>query len=208
MEKNKAQIVEAILFSSPQSISPHQLLDLVEMENARDVRNIVEQLNRQYHESGRVFRIREVAGGFQMRTEPEFRPWIQKLEPVKPIKLSLPILETLAIVAYKQPVTRTRIEFIRGVDSSHTLKVLLLRKLIRVVGKEQTSGRPILYGTTQFFLEVFGLNKISNLPSLAELDMDRDAGKTDPPGIDNEKLEKLRSLAEQTELPNLSGPTH
>ena len=125
MEKNKAQIVEAILFSSPQSIPPRQLLELLGMENAREVRNLVAQLNRDYHESGRVFRIREVAGGFQMRTEPEFRPWIQKLEPVKPVKLSLPILETLAIVAYKQPVTRTRIEFVRGVDSSHTLKVLL-----------------------------------------------------------------------------------
>ena len=208
MEKNKAQIVEAILFSSPQSIPPRQLLELLGMENAREVRNLVAQLNRDYHESGRVFRIREVAGGFQMRTEPEFRPWIQKLEPVKPVKLSLPILETLAIVAYKQPVTRTRIEFVRGVDSSHTLKVLLMRKLIRVVGKEQTAGRPILYGTTDFFLEIFGLNKLSNLPSLAELDMDQDDGKTDPPRAENEKMEKLRSLTEQVELPNLSGATH
>lgn len=208
MEKNKAQIVEAILFSSPQSITPRQLFELVGMENAREVRKVVEQLNREYHESGRVFRIREVAGGFQMRTEPEFRPWIQKLEPVKPVKLSLPILETLAIVAYKQPVTRTRIEFIRGVDSSHTLKVLLVRKLIRVVGKEQTAGRPILYGTTDFFLEIFGLNKIGNLPSLAELDMDQEAGKTDQPRAGKEKPEKLRSLTEQAELPNLSGTTY
>jgi len=77
-----------------------------------------------------------------------------------------------------------------------------------VVGKEPTPGRPILYGTTSLFLEVFGLNKISNLPSLAELDMDQDAGKTDPPAGENEKLEKLRSLAEQAELPNLSGTTN
>ena len=208
MEKNSAQIVEAILFSSPQSISQKQLLELVGMENFRDLRNIIEQLNQQYQKTGRVFRIQEVAGGFQMRTEPQFRPWIQKLEPIKPIKLSLPTIETLAIVAYKQPITRANIEFIRGVDCSHTLKVLLQRKLIRVVAKEQVPGRPILYGTTKFFLEVFGLRKISNLPSLTELDMDQDAEKTDQITTENEELEESRSLAEQPELPNMPRTTN
>ena len=208
MEKNLAQIVEAILFASPQSISPKQLLELVGMENIRDAREIIENLNQQYDLTGRVFRIREVAGGFQMRTEPQFRPWIQKLEPIKPIKLSLPTMETLAIVAYKQPITRANIEFIRGVDSSHTLKVLLQRKLIRVAGKEKVPGRPILYGTTNFFLEVFGLKNISNLPSLTELDMNQDAEKTVQATGENQELAESPSLAEQPELPNMPVTTN
>ena len=180
MEKNLAQIVEAILFASPQSISPKQLLELVGMENIRDAREIIENLNQQYDLTGRVFRIREVAGGFQMRTEPQFRPWIQKLEPIKPIKLSLPTMETLAIVAYRQPITRANIEFIRGVDSSHTLKVLLQRKLIRVAGKEKVPGRPILYGTTNFFLEVFGLNKYQQPPQPDRIGYESRCGENSP----------------------------
>lgn len=203
MEKETEQIVEAILFSSPQSVSLRQLSEWVALESSRSLKKIIENLNEQYRLSGRVFRIQEVAGGFQMRTEPKFRPWIQKLDPIKPIKLSLPTMETLAIVAYKQPITRANVEFIRGVDASHTLRTLLQRKLIRVVGKEPIPGRPILYGTTHFFLEVFGLKNISNLPSLTELDMDKKAEGTPQNQEAIEDSEAPHHLAEQPELPNM-----
>lgn len=204
MKKELEQIVEAILFSSPQSVSLRQLSALADTENFRDLKKVIENLNQQYAISGRVFRIQEVAGGFQMRTEPQFRPWIQKLEPIKPIKLSLPTIETLAIVAYKQPITRTNVEFIRGVDASYTLRTLLQRKLIQVVGKEPLPGRPILYGTTQFFLEVFGLKNINNLPSLTELDMDKEAEETTQHiTAVQDSSETYPSLAEQPELPNM-----
>ena len=206
MEKETEQIVEAILFSSPQSVSLRQLAEWVALENSRMLKKIIENLNEQYRLSGRVFRIQEVAGGLQMRTEPQFRPWIQKLDPIKPIKLSLPTLETLAIVAYKQPITRANVEFIRGVDASYTLRTLLQRKLIRVVGKEPVPGRPILYGTTRFFLEVFGLKSINSLPSLAELDLDKKAEDTIQNGEAVAESQETPPLAAQPELPHM--PTH
>ena len=202
--KEPEQIIEAILFSSPQSISLKQMSELMGTENSRDLKKLIQNLNKQYDVSGRVFRIQEVAGGFQMRTEPKFRPWIKKLEPIKPIKLSLPTIETLAIVAYKQPITRANLEFIRGVDSSYTLRTLLQRKLIRIVGKEPVPGRPILYGTTQFFLEVFGLKNLNNLPSLAELDM---VEETEEEKVDTEEdpesPDHSKHTAEQPEFPNM-----
>lgn len=202
--KELEQIIEAILFSSSHAISFKQLSVLIDIEGSRELRKLVQNLNKQYTDSGRVFRIQEVAGGFQMRTEPKFRPWIKRLEPIKPIKLSLPTIETLAIVAYKQPITRANVEFIRGVDSSYTLRNLLQRKLIRVVGKEPVPGRPILYGTTKFFLEVFGLKNINNLPSLEELDMVKEPeAEMTAVELDQEADELLKSSAEQPELPNM-----
>ena len=202
--KEIEQIIEAILFSSSQAISFKQLSALIEIEGSRELRKLVQNLNQQYTVSGRVFRIQEVAGGFQMRTEAQFRPWIKRLEPIKPIKLSLPTIETLAIVAYKQPITRANVEFIRGVDSTYTIRNLLQRKLIKVVGKEPVPGRPILYGTTKFFLEVFGLKNINNLPSLEELDMVQEPeAEMTPVEPDQEAADLLKSSAEQPELPNM-----
>ncbi len=201
--KELEQIIEAILFSSPQAIALKQMSVLMEIEDARDLRKLIENLNKQYEQSGRVFRIQEVAGGFQMRTESKFRPWIKKLEPIKPIKLSLPTIETLAIVAYKQPITRANLEFIRGVDSSYTLRILLQRKLIRIVGKEPVPGRPILYGTTKFFLEVFGLKNINNLPSLVELDMVKNSEEEVVAEEDLEFSDLSKQTAEQPEFPNM-----
>lgn len=167
------QILEAVLFSSPQVLTIRQLCDATETDDSRHLRKIIKKLNSDYRRTGRVFQIKELGGGFQMRTDSSFRPWIQKLEPIKPIKLTLPTIETLAIVAYKQPITRSAVEFIRGVDSSYTLRTLMQRKLIKVVGKEAVPGRPILYGTTRTFLEVFGLKNLNNLPSLSDLDMEK-----------------------------------
>lgn len=193
-EKEIEQIIEAILFSSPQVVSFKQLFELTKVQGTRELRNYIDSLNQQYEMTGRVFRIHEIGSGLQMRTEPEFRIWIQKLEPIKPIKLTLPTLETLSIIAYKQPITRASIEFIRGVDSSYTLRTLLQRKLIKIAGKEAMPGRPILYGTSQTFLEVFGLKNLTYLPDLKELDMEEDEK-----GAVNE-LEQVDNLEKITEL--------
>ncbi len=198
-EKELGQIVEAVLFCAPQPLTLQQLGEALDYSEIRNLRRIIAELNKEYEMSGRVFRVQEVARGFQFRTDPQFRPWIQKLEPIKPIKLTPPTIETLAIIAYKQPITRASIEFIRGVDSSYTLKTLLQKKLIKVVGKEAVPGRPILYGTSKKFLEVFGLKDIKNLPNLSELDMD----KEDAAGQPIAKTEQL-SLLPETEEPNAS----
>jgi len=164
--------LEALLFTASRPLTLKQLAAILPDAGASDLRRAVEALNQVYASSERVFRIEQVAGGMQMRTIAEYRSWVQKLEEVKTIKLSMPVLETLAIVAYKQPITRASVEFIRGVDSSHTLRTLMQRRLIRIVGREMLPGRPSLYGTTRTFLEVFGLSHLKHLPNLQELGMD------------------------------------
>ena len=168
------QALEALLFSSSTPLSPKLLSEWLPETTPARVRDAAVRLNRFYEESSRAFRLEQVADGLQLRTLPELRPWVQKLETVKTIRLSMPMMETLAIVAYKQPVTRASGEFIRGVDCSHILRTLLQRKLVRVIGRELLPGRPSLYGTSKTFLEVFGLTHLKNLPLLAELDLDKD----------------------------------
>lgn len=180
-DKELAKVIEAVLFTSSRSLTIKQLVEMVEDTLPSQIREVVNQLNKSYERTGRVFRIEQVGGGLQMRTLPEYRQWIQKLETVKTIKLSLATMETLSIVAYKQPITRSQIEFIRGVDSSYTLRALLQKRLVKVVGKEAVPGRPSLYGTTKTFLEVFGLKDLKNLPTLAELDMDKVQGQLELP---------------------------
>src|SRR5262245_58676526 len=114
-------------------------------------------------------RLVEVAGGYQFRTAPEHAEWVRRLFQQKPWRLTRPTLETLAIIAYKQPITRAEIEAIRGVDVDSVLASLLSRKLIRIVGRKDVIGRPLLYGTTRQFLEVFGLRDLNGLPALGEL---------------------------------------
>ncbi len=164
--------LEAVLFSASHPLSVRQLSVLLPETSPADLRGASKRLNAVYEETGRAFRIETVAEGLQMRTLPEHRGWVQKLDSIKTIKLSMALLETLAIVAYKQPITRAGVEFVRGVDSSHTLRTLLQRRLIRIVGKEMLPGRPSLYGTTKTFLEVFGLSQLKHLPDLAEFGLE------------------------------------
>jgi segregation and condensation protein B len=135
------------------------------------VGELIDGLNAEYERTNRTFRIVPVAGGFQMRTLPLYRTWIQKAEPMKPVRLTQPALEILAIVAYRQPVTRATVEHLRGVDCSHGLRTLLERRLIRIAGKDNAPGRPILYGTTREFLSLFNLSDLRELPTLEEFDL-------------------------------------
>ncbi len=161
------QIVENLLFITDRPLKPSRIAEVVETVNAKRVLEIIQELTREYEDTGRAIRILEIGGGYQMCTKPEYGRWVRRLYNEKmTTRLSNAALETLAIVAYKQPVTRAEMEMIRGVDVAAPLEKLLERGLVRVLGKRDTIGRPMVYGTTDEFLRLFGLNKISELPDL------------------------------------------
>jgi len=161
------QIIENLLFITDRPLKPTRIAEVVEHISAKRVLEIIQELSREYVDSGRAIRILEIGGGYQMCTKPEYGRWVRRLYNEKMItRLSNAALETLAIVAYKQPVTRAEMEMIRGVDVAAPLEKLLERGLVRVLGKRDTIGHPMVYGTTDEFLRVFGLNKISELPDL------------------------------------------
>ncbi len=161
------KIIETLLFITDRPVKPGRLADVVETVDAKRVLEIIRELTREYAEQGRAVQIVEIGGGYQMATKPEYGRWVRRLYNEKmTTKLSNAALETLAIVAYKQPITRAEMEAIRGVDVAGPLERLLERGLVRVVGKKDTIGRPMVYGTTEEFLRMFGLNKVSELPDL------------------------------------------
>lgn len=168
--QERCRILEALLLSSSEPVTPARLGRIVPESSAREVREDIEALNECYAADGRGFRIEEVGGGYQFRTLPELAEFVQQLEPVPPLRMSRAGLETLAIIAYKQPVTRAEIEHVRGVDAGPLLRGLLERRLVRIAGHREVPGRPILYATTPRFLEVFGLAGLSDLPTLREIE--------------------------------------
>ena len=163
-------IVECLLFTTHEPLSAKKIGGLLDNVPTRDVRRMILSLREEYDSQARGFQIVEVAGGFQMATRPQFAPYILKLNRHKRKNpLSIPALETLAIIAYKQPLTRAEIEAIRGVDSSGVLHNLLELSLIKIAGRKEVVGHPPLYGTTEDFLKVFGLRQIADLPSIREI---------------------------------------
>jgi len=161
-------VVEALLFVSDKPVSIDVLKDVIKDVDPTEIRAIIEDLNAGYASSGRSFSIKEIAGGFQMLTDPVYSKWIAALYKRPPDRLTGPSLETLAIIAYKQPLTRSDIEAIRGVNVDGVLGTLEERGLIRTRGRLEAPGRPILYGTTTEFLQHFGLKSIEELPKLKE----------------------------------------
>jgi segregation and condensation protein B len=159
-------IIESLIFAADKPLSVRKLQELTGEKNAQWIQSCIEFLRADYGDRGVV--LHEVAGGFQFRTNPLNAHWVQQLIAGKPVKLSRAQLETLAIVAYRQPITRPEIDEIRGVDSGGTLKVLLDRSLVRILGKKEEPGRPMLYGTTKDFLEFFNLKDLKELPTLRE----------------------------------------
>lgn len=161
------KIIETLLFITDRPVKATRIADVVETVTPKQAAQIVAELTKEYAARGSAVQIVEIAGGYQMSTKPEYGRWVRKLYNEKmTAKLSNAALETLAIVAYKQPITRAEMEAIRGVDVAGPLERLLERGLVRVVGKKDTVGRPMVYGTTDEFLRMFGLNKISELPDL------------------------------------------
>jgi segregation and condensation protein B len=168
-EHELTAVIEAILFVSGEPMALEDLSAVLEGTEPDRIRQALEYLRRNYESPGRGLRIVEVAGGYQIATRSECAPWIRSLEKIKTAtRLSRSGLETLAIVAYKQPVTRGEIEAIRGVDSAYVLKTLLERRIVKIAGRREGLGRPILYGTTREFLQYFGLKDLSELPALKE----------------------------------------
>lgn len=161
------QIVETLLFITDRPLKPSRIADVIDGVDARRVREMILEIQSDYIRRNSAVQVVELGGGFQMSTKPEYGRWVRRLYNEKmTAKLSNAALETLAIVAYKQPITRAEMEAIRGVDVAGPLERLLERALVRVVGKKDTVGRPMVYGTTDEFLRMFGLNKISDLPDL------------------------------------------
>lgn len=157
--------VEAALFVAGGALSPRRLVQAATLADTDEARSLVARLNDTFDAAGSAFRIERVATGYQMLTRPDFAPWLNTLHERKAeLKLSPPSMETLTIVAYRQPVTRADVEAIRGVQSSEVLKQLMERGLVRIGGEEDSLGRPYLYETTRKFLEMFGLRNLSDLP--------------------------------------------
>jgi len=199
-DRNRS-IVEALLTVADEPLGAAKLASVLGRRvGAREVRGYVDDLNEEYVQTGRSFRISEIAGGFQLAVHPEFAPWIRQLMKEKRApRLSQASLESLAIIGFRQPITKVEIEHIRGVSVDGVLRQLLEKGLIRISGRSNAPGRPLLYGTTRDFLKHFGLKTLSDLPKLRELEEllqeeeDRAAdgqgvlvGVLDPPGKNGE----------------------
>lgn len=167
-EKIIKRIIEALLFVSQKPLKGQEIGQAIDGMEEEKVREAIEELRQEYTKEERSFGIAELAGGYQIVTNPEFAPWIGKLFRRDEMRLSNPSLETLAIIAYKQPLTRSEIEKIRGVNVDGVLKTLLDKNLIKIRGRKDAPGRPIAYGTTEDFLERFGLKGLEQLPKLRD----------------------------------------
>jgi segregation and condensation protein B len=172
MESNDIRkILEALLFITEQPISLKTLETLFDPPVPRDeLLALLKSLSEDYDARGSALEVREIAGGWQFSTRTEFAPWVRKLFKDRlTYRLSSSAMETLSIVAYKQPITRSEIEEIRGVEVTAVLDTLVERKLIRIAGRKETVGRPLLYATTPDFLRAFGLKRLEDLPSIESL---------------------------------------
>lgn len=159
------QRVEAVMLISREPINTRQIAKLANLADGTEARTLIGQINKKYREFGRAFQIVRVAGGYQMMTHEKLANWIRRLHGMDAeIRLSDPAMETLAIVAYRQPVLRADIEQIRGVSCGEVLRQLMERKFVKIGGRSEELGRPFLYTTTKFFLKYFGLDKIEDLP--------------------------------------------
>ncbi len=165
---NVKTVIEALIFVSDVPITSAKIGVVLEDVKDEEISSVINELITEYDErNGGVF-LKEVAGGYQFRTGEAAASWVHKLKKQKPAVLSPAAMETLAVVAYRQPVMRAEIEKVRGVDISGILKGLLEKNLVRIVGRRDVPGKPIIYGTTRQFLETFGLNNLSDLPTLRE----------------------------------------
>jgi segregation and condensation protein B len=164
---NPIDVVEALLFASDVPIEAERIREVLDLENAKVARELVAELMARYEAEPRGLAIVEVGGGFRMVTRPELAPWLVRLARARSrVRLSRPALETLAIIAYKQPVSKPELDAVRGVNSDAVLENLLERRLIRIGGRKEAPGRPFLYETTREFMVAFGLRDLNDLPKI------------------------------------------
>lgn len=171
-----AAIIECLIFVSEKPLKLVQIIEIIDVER-KLVLDALEILDRKYNGFNGGICLMQVAEGFQFRTRPEFSYWVKRSQHKKVFRLSRAALEILAIVAYRQPITRGEMEQIRGVDCDGALRTLLEKKLVRIAGKKETPGRPLLYGTSPFFLETFGIRDLKDLPDLKQVKQLFDAEK-------------------------------
>jgi segregation and condensation protein B len=199
-------ILEAVLFVSPEPMPVARLMSILGTVSRTEVVQALELLAHDLDQDGRGIQLVQIAGGYRLVTKQEYGPWLKRMDKAKAAqKLSRSALESLAIIAYKQPLVRAEIEEIRGVETSGVLRTLCERKLVRIVGRKDVPGRPIMYGTTKFFLEHFGLQDLSQLPPLREFKELGDSEQALLP-IEEESL----TVVETAETPysdELSAPT-
>ncbi|MFZ0889986.1 MAG: SMC-Scp complex subunit ScpB [Candidatus Binataceae bacterium] len=168
-EERLKAILESLLFAAGEPVPVARLAAVLEGVAQKDIRKAIAEMAAAYAAGTRGIVLEEVAGGFQLRTPKEHAAYVRKLLSSKPPRLTRPMLETLAIIAYRQPITRPEIEQFRGVDCAAVLDTLLERRFIRIAGRKEAPGRPMLYATTDEFLETFGLKDLEHLPDLGEL---------------------------------------
>jgi segregation and condensation protein B len=171
MERSQQkQIVEALIVASGEPVSAARLAEIVPGLEESEVDGLVAELRSDYEAQGHALEIWEVAGGYQLRTSGSMAPYLRALHRERALRLTRAALETLAIIAYRQPVTRAEVEHVRGVEAGPVLKTLVDRKLVRIAGHREVAGRPLVYATTKRFLELFGLPKLDDLPTLREVE--------------------------------------
>lgn len=170
------QIVESILFVSDSPLSLERLYIILEEFEREEIRAALAEITADCNNYSRAIELVQVAGGYQFRSRSEFADYIRRLKKLKPTRFSPSALETLAIIAYRQPVTRSEIEYFRGVDSGGVLKSLLDKKLIKILGKKDIPGKPLIYGTTKEFMEIFSLKDLASLPTLREIEALAESG--------------------------------
>ncbi len=164
------KIVESILFVVDTPLSLDRICTILEEFGRDDIRMAIDAITNDCNCQERGIELVQVAGGYQFRSRPEFADYIRRLKKAKPARFTPSALETLAIIAYRQPLTRAEIEYLRGVDSGGILKSLLDKKLIRIIGKKDIPGKPLIYGTTREFMETFNLKDLASLPTLREIE--------------------------------------
>jgi segregation and condensation protein B len=168
-DREKRSVLEVLLFLSGEPLSISMIKEVLELQES-EIKNFMQELILQYREKNGGLLIVEIANGYQMVTNPECSEWVKKFKSTQlSTKLSMPALETLSIIAYKQPIIKAEIEQLRGVNSDSAIRTLLEKRLIKVIGRKEAPGRPFLYGTTREFLQYFGLKDLTELPTLKDL---------------------------------------
>lgn len=175
-ETSVKQIVESLLFVSDTPLSLDRLYGILEEFERDDIRDAISAITAECNLAKRGVELVQVAGGYQFRSRSDYADYIRRLKKLKPARFSTSALETLAIIAYRQPVTRSEVEYFRGVDSGGVLKSLLDKKLIKIIGKKDIPGKPLIYGTTKEFMETFSLKDLASLPTLREIEELADSG--------------------------------
>jgi segregation and condensation protein B len=203
-EERLRAIIESLLLVSSDPVPVQRLVEVIQTEDPSTdadaikvaAEGLVERYGNPERQVARGFRVEDIGGALQLRTVAENAPYVRCFLTAKPQRLSKPSLETLAIIAYRQPVTKPEVESIRGVDSGATLKLLLERDLVRILGKKEEVGRPIIYGTTKYFLEFFGIRALSELPTLREYhELDEEHQK---------EVDALNSASDQGKISDLA----